>query len=196
MNTGTNSPAYSGAALWNWPRGPARNRPCSRALYADRHGCGHLFRHGRVHEGGVTKGPVSAGFFRNADRHSQPSQRAASTDRLLADCRGHHHYLRHLGNRRRGTRRSGATWRSRTSRPQSCSRRQGARQPLCVFCRSLSAYHAPVFTESGMEASMKPDAPSCKNPASSFLTEKTDRKIFLSFLENRIRKQPFTVWNL
>lgn len=31
MNAGTNSPAYSGAALWCRPRSPARNRPCSRA---------------------------------------------------------------------------------------------------------------------------------------------------------------------
>ena len=31
MNTGTNSPAYSGVALWSRPRSPARNRPCSRA---------------------------------------------------------------------------------------------------------------------------------------------------------------------
>ena len=30
MNTGTNPLAYSGAAQWSWPRGPARNRPCSR----------------------------------------------------------------------------------------------------------------------------------------------------------------------
>lgn len=34
----------------------------------------------------------------------------------------------------------------------------------------------PVPMESGMEASMERDACSCKNPAPSFLTEKTDRK--------------------
>ncbi len=31
MHTGTNSPAYPGMALWSQARGPARNRPCSRA---------------------------------------------------------------------------------------------------------------------------------------------------------------------
>lgn len=31
MNSGMNSPAYSGALLWSQAWGPARNRPCSRA---------------------------------------------------------------------------------------------------------------------------------------------------------------------
>lgn len=31
MHTGTNFPAYPGMALWSQVRGPARNRPCSRA---------------------------------------------------------------------------------------------------------------------------------------------------------------------
>lgn len=150
--------------------------PVQPGVHADQHGYAPSHRHGDGHEDGFAKSPVSTGFFRNADRHSQPSQGPASPDRLLANCRGHHPHLRLQateGAVRGALERLGARGFLVRSRA-AAGRAQGNRYAFSADpCPHIMP---PDFTESGMEASMEPDAPSNQKGTSSFLTEETDRK--------------------
>lgn len=176
MNTGMKSPAYSGVVLWSQPRSPVRNRPCSRA-------CTHPGTDADTRTG--TDAPTKAvsrkarcplGFSEMQIAilsllkarppliaYWQIAEAVTLVYGIQATEGAVRGALERLGAR-------GFLVRSRAA----AGRAQGNRYAFSADpCPHITP---PLCTKPDMEASVEPDAHSCKNPAPSFLTEKTDRK--------------------
>ena len=176
MNTGTNSPAYSGVALWSQSRSPARNRPCSRACMqtgtetSTRTGteaatktalrkarCPLGFSEMQIAILSLLKGrPPLIAYWQIAEAITL----AYGIQATEGAVRG---ALERLGTR-------GFLVRSRAA----AGRAQGNRYAFSADpCPHITP---PRFTEPGMEASTEPGAPSDIKPAPSLLEEKRDRR--------------------
>ena len=147
MHTGTNSPAYPGMALWSQARGPARNRPCSRA-------CTQTGTDAASHAGmeppaktAVRKARCPLGFseMQIAILSLLKAQPALIAYWQIAEAIARVYGIGSTEGAVRGALerlgRRGFLVRSR--------RRQGARQPLCVFGRSMPAHHAAMLYGTG-----------------------------------------------
>lgn len=176
MHTGTNTPAYPGMALWSQARGPARNRPCSRACMQTGADATALPSTQTTVKSAVRKTRCPLGFSEMQIAilsllKAQPAliaywQIAEAIARVYGigategAVRG---ALERLGRR-------GFLIRSRVA----AGRAQGNRYAFSADpCPHITP---PCFTESGMEASTEPDAASGIKPVPSLLEEKRDRR--------------------
>lgn len=176
MHTGTNSPAYPGMALWSQARGPARNRPCSRACMQTGADAAAQASTETPAKTVLRKARCPLGFSERQIAilsllKAQPLllaywQIAEAVTRLYGigategAVRG---ALERLGRR-------GFRVRSRVA----AGRAQGNRYAFSADpCPHITP---PCFTEPGMEASTEPGAASGIKPVPSLLEEKRDRR--------------------
>lgn len=173
MNTGTNSPAYSGAALWS--------RTCTQTG-TDADTCTGTDASTKA---ALRKAQCPLGFSEMQIAilsllkarlpliaYWQIAEAITITYDIQATEGAVRGALERLGSR-------GFLVRSRAA----TGRAQGNRYAFSADpCPHIMP---PDFTESGMEASMEPDVSSCKKVTPSFLTEKTDRKNLSVFYEEQ-----------